>query len=234
MKCRLLVEGVDEVEVISHLMSFRGFKRFVERDQVPAHTVATLRHMNGRELHLFNARSRQAVLESISVTWKSPDWPHNLGAVVDWEYEIEGQTKPWPSVRARILKAIPEGTQGLPMEIDEPPEAGVLVSDDSGRRLGAWIMPDNRVKGALETLMLSHIKPGDLLLPRAKSAVDGIPKDERPFKHKIDKAYIHTWLAWQEEPGLRMGSAIRANYLDPESPGTLPFVRWIEALLDET
>jgi hypothetical protein len=43
---------------------------------------------------------------------------------------------------------------------------------------------------------------------------------------------IHTWLAWQKRPGIPMGLAITAHYLDASAPAAQLFVRWIRRLFD--
>ncbi len=53
---------------------------------------------------------------------------------------------------------------------------------------------------------------------RAKNCLDYIPVPQRHFFDvDVPKAYIHTWLAWQEEPGMQLGLAVTAEYLNIES-----------------
>jgi hypothetical protein len=44
------------------------------------------------------------------------------------------------------------------------------------------------------------------------------------------KARIHTWLAWQEEPGKPVGQAITARYLDANMPHVRQLLDWIREL----
>jgi hypothetical protein len=44
------------------------------------------------------------------------------------------------------------------------------------------------------------------------------------------KARIHTWLAWQENPGLPFGTAITARYFGADSQEALKFVNWFNLL----
>ncbi len=37
---------------------------------------------------------------------------------------------------------------------------------------------------------------------------------------------MHTWLAWQEEPGKPFGIALKAGYFDHQSPAADHFVDW--------
>ncbi|MGH2495980.1 MAG: DUF3226 domain-containing protein [Ktedonobacteraceae bacterium] len=46
------------------------------------------------------------------------------------------------------------------------------------------------------------------------------------------KARIHTWLAWQKEPGKPMGQAITARYLDADALHARQLIAWIRKLFD--
>jgi hypothetical protein len=60
-----------------------------------------------------------------------------------------------------------------------------------------------------------------------------VPEEERrfPVRH-VAKANIHTWLAWQEEPGKPIGQAITKKYLDAGAPHALKLIAWLRALYD--
>jgi hypothetical protein len=68
------------------------------------------------------------------------------------------------------------------------------------------VMPDNETGGRLEDFVSFMVPEGDKLWEHAGSAVDAIPDELRRFKpaHRA-KAHVHTWLAWQKEPGVRLG-----------------------------
>ncbi len=84
----------------------------------------------------------------------------------------------------------------------------------------------------LEDFVAGLIPENDPLWPRAAAAVDEIPNHERRFGGTGDaKAKIHTWLAWQEVPGVRMGSAVSQCYLVADSPLASRFVAWCRRLL---
>ncbi|GAC1468243.1 MAG: hypothetical protein PVS3B1_23760 [Ktedonobacteraceae bacterium] len=46
------------------------------------------------------------------------------------------------------------------------------------------------------------------------------------LKGDADNKRLHTWLAWQEEPGTPMGQAITKRYVDASSPHALPLISW--------
>lgn len=75
----------------------------------------------------------------------------------------------------------------------------------------------------------------DLLWPMVDEAVLKVKTLEE--KHRFrdvheSKAYIHTWLAWQKEPGKPMGQAITARYLDADALHARQLINWIRKLYD--
>ncbi len=71
----------------------------------------------------------------------------------------------------------------------------------------------------------------EALWVHAESAVDSIPADERRFPAvQTAKAKLHTFLAWQEEPGKPIGQAVTAKYLNPNAPQAAEFIQWLRAL----
>jgi hypothetical protein len=58
-----------------------------------------------------------------------------------------------------------------------------------------------------------------------------MPTDLRLFK-QLDqpKALIHTWLAWQSEPGRPFGVAIKAGFLEHARPEADVLVGWLQRL----
>ncbi|NJL55795.1 hypothetical protein HC928_11830 [bacterium] len=47
-----------------------------------------------------------------------------------------------------------------------------------------------------------------------------------------DKAYIYTWLAWQDPPGRQLHNAVMERILDPTHPKAQTFVSWFRQLYD--
>ena len=46
------------------------------------------------------------------------------------------------------------------------------------------------------------------------------------------KAKIHTFLAWQDEPGKPIGQAITARILNPDAEEAKAFIGWLNKLYD--
>jgi hypothetical protein len=151
-----------------------------------------------------------------------------LGVVVDANGDANAR---WSAV-ARIARA--EGYSGVP---DAPNAGGTIIPGfEALPRLGVWIMPDNGSPGALEDFVAMLVPDGDVLWDRAGGAVDSIPERDRLFPaSRRSKAHMHTWLAWQEQPGSPMGQAIGKGDLDAHAPAAQRFVAWLRRLMvDDT
>lgn len=92
-------------------------------------------------------------------------------------------------------------------------------------------MPDNTIPGMLEHFVGFLVPSNDKLWKVAEDILeDVITLDPRfPKQHKM-KAQIHTWLAWQEEPGKPLGQSITKRYFDPSAPHAQQFINWLREL----
>lgn len=203
-KRTLLVEGPDDEHVLKHLCGTRDVGLL---DNVTAYGGA------------------DQLLESFPVRLKLSEEGDIIGLVIDADADL---TSRWQAIRDRLILA---GYQIVPVE---PVAAGTILDPPSATllpRVGVWIMPDNQTKGILEDFLLFLVPPASWLFEHAKSSVAAIPADERRFSQLAEpKAIIHTWLAWQEEPGRPLGTAITARYLDPGLPGADVLVTWLKRL----
>ena len=92
-------------------------------------------------------------------------------------------------------------------------------------------MPDNQMKGILETFLRSLVPKPSPLFDYVETSVAAIPDSERRFKpRKEPKAIIHTWIAWQEEPGMPPGMAINTRFLDANVAEVDVLVSWLKRL----
>jgi hypothetical protein len=93
-------------------------------------------------------------------------------------------------------------------------------------------MPDNRFVGMLEDFLIQLLPAeSEALFDLAKRCVSDASSSGAPFKvtHRR-KAEIHTWLAWQDDPGRQLHEAVHHRLLDPRGPESQPFVKWFRAL----
>jgi hypothetical protein len=147
-----------------------------------------------------------------------------FGLVLDANGDAQAR---WESIR-RVLES--EGYVEVSKRLQT---GGMIISGTAHRpRFGAWVMPDNTSPGALEDFAARLVPPADALFQRAGEAIDAIPEEHRRFPHaRRAKAHIHTWLAWQEDPGSPMGQAIGKDDLDANAPAAQTFVAWLRRLM---
>lgn len=172
----LLVEGKDDRHVLHHL--------FLHHD-IPESSFA-IEENEGVE----------RLLESFPVQLKRSDL-ERLGVVLDANSDIAAR---WESLRNIAIKS---GYRNMPTL---PDSSGTIIKQQNKPVVGFWLMPENTVPGMLEDFVQFLVPPDDVLWSLANDCLQSIPKQEQRFleSHRI-KAHIHTWLAWQKDPGTPMG-----------------------------
>jgi len=202
----LLVEGNDDEHVFKAIF---GQHNLAHLDEIKEH---------GGYTNLIEALPLRLVESDVLV----------LGVVCDAD---ENPTHRWDSIRSRLEHA---GYMNVPVKLNPdglvitPPEATLLP------RFGIWVMPDNQIPGILEKFLELLVPPGDKLFKYTENCLNNIPADIRLFRDvDIPKAKIHTWLAWQEEPGKPLGQSITRKVLRAESPTCQQIVSWLKRLYFE-
>lgn len=95
-------------------------------------------------------------------------------------------------------------------------------------------MPDNKETGILEDFLRFLVPPDCELFKYANSVLAAIPPAEVRFSKLAEpKALLHTWLAWQKDPGRPLGQSITAKYLDAGVGEVDVFISWLERLFGE-
>jgi hypothetical protein len=204
LKKILLVEGVDDEHVLKHVCGNRGVPPL---DEVKNHGGV------------------DRLLDSFPVRLKASGDGAIVGVVIDADTDVASR---WRSLRDRLVGL---GYEGVP---DNPAPDGTIIDPPDKKllpRVGIWLMPDNQSKGILEDFLRFLVPEGARLFEHVKSSVAAIPEGERRFSQLAEpKAVIHTWLAWQEEPGKPLGTAITARYLDPDVAQVDVLVSWLNRL----
>lgn len=168
-----------------------------------------------------NKGSVSTVLKELTIELKSPTIKR-LGVVIDADDDLPQR---WQSIIDRLHNF---GYRNVPVT---PDISGTIIVEPGRPKLGIWLMPNNQLAGMVEHFAAFLIPQGDSLWPRAQRIVQEIPDDSRRFNHLI-KAQVHTWLAWQEDPGRPIGTAITNRYLDANAPYAQQFVSWLRRLFD--
>lgn len=199
----LLVEGKDDQHVIMHLCQNRGVPDF----------------------EIESTGSVDQLLDSFPVRLKASEDGDILGVLIDADTGVDTR---WQSLRGHLTR---NGYENVP---ENPAPGGAILEPPADKllpRVGIWIMPDNRTPGMLEDFLAFLVPPDSRLFEHVKSSIAAIPDGERRFpQHRETKAVIHTWLAWQEEPGKPLGQAITARYLDAGADHVDPLITWITRL----
>ncbi|MEW6348439.1 MAG: DUF3226 domain-containing protein [Thermodesulfobacteriota bacterium] len=149
--------------------------------------------------------------------------PKIIGAIVDADVDPKAR---WQSLRTALLES---DYRNLPLT---PTEGGTIIPGQGVLpSMGIWLMPNNRLAGILEDFLTFLISEGDVLLEKAVCCVERIPKEHRRFANDHrSKALLHTWLAWQEQPGTPLGLALTRRYLNADHALAMQFMHWLTTL----
>ena len=208
----LLVEGEEDKRVIPEFVEANG----VPWGDRPKDWIVEIRALGSVE-SLLNK-------EEISIQLKTSDTLKILGIILDAD---DVPVKRWQSMRNCLLERYPE----IPEEL---PATGLIHGNPGEIKVGVWMMPDNRERGMLETF-LQFLLPenGRELWDFSEQSCRKAKESGASFKDcHLDKAKIHTWLAWQNPPGRQLHNAITERILSPASPQAAVFMRWFKDLFE--
>ncbi|MGP0065521.1 MAG: DUF3226 domain-containing protein [Isosphaeraceae bacterium] len=197
----LVVEGPDDLHVISNLM---------------------MRHQFQPKFKVSNEEGYEKLISRISPRLKPGTDLERFGVIVDADADIQAR---WRQIKGTLERA---GYNDVP---DAPDPAGAIIHHEDLPRVGVWIMPDNTVPGMLEDYLCFLVPEGDILMERARRCVEEIPVEERRFiAAHFTKAWVHTWLAWQDDPGTPLGQAITKRYFESDGPQVQALLDWLTRL----
>ncbi|MCZ8064924.1 MAG: DUF3226 domain-containing protein [Microcystis sp.] len=205
---KLLVEGAEELRVIPQLMEANGVTW--NRGEEP--------------LNIINCDGVENLLKPkyISAQLKTPNGLTHLGIVIDADEEPDNR---WKSLYNACLPNIPNLPQNLPA-------AGLIITLESGLKFGVWMMPDNQSRGMLETF-LAYLVPDNNLWQYTQNKVIEAKQQGATYRdYHLDKANIHTYLAWQDPPGKQLHDAVKQRILNQSYPQSANFLRWLQELYE--
>ena len=125
----------------------------------------------------------------------------------------------------------------------KPPDAlnpsGTIIEspEPETARVGVWIMPDNSSAGMLETFLRYSIpQEAETLWQTAEKTASEIEtqfREDIRFKSvHLDKAKMHTYLAWRDPPGVPVGQAVVKGLLSHDSEAVHAFLQWLSDTLE--
>lgn len=165
------------------------------------------------------------LLKNLSVTIRATDPTHILGVVVDADTHAAGR---WQRIR-QILANL--GYKNLPNAF---PDGLIIPTNDILPRFGLWIMPDNQDSGVIENFIRQLIHEQDKLQPEIDTVLDLMRDKGLQLFANVHrpKAFIRTWLAWQESPEMSFGVAVSKKVLTTDAELCLRFVNWLTRLFN--
>ncbi len=148
-----------------------------------------------------------------------------IGFVVDVDLSCADR---WAEVSKCLVAA------GITPPASCPPDGFIGRMPGRSFDCGVWMMPDCVLDhGKLEHLLKTLVPAGDPLWPLAESSTEDAKSKGAKFrKLDLDKATMHCWLAWQEEPGVPFGRAVTSNYFGHDSAEAKAFLRWLKILFN--
>jgi len=199
----LLVEGKDDCHVVRGLLRSRKIER---------------------TFGIFACESYEGLLSRANALVLAPTELQTLGLVLD--ANLVGPAARWQAIRDKLKRHDYDFPRSLPTE------GAVVPGKSHTPRLGVWVMPDNHSKGSVEDFCLQLIDEKDLDVVREAVQL-GKDRKVAQFKrvHK-SKALVHTYLAWQDEPGKPMGQNIAGGRLPSDTPTAMSFVQWLARLFE--
>ena len=205
---QLLVEGNDDKCVISSLRKNLEIKESFEIE---------------------DCGGKDKLLEKLPTLLKGSGNLNTIGVVLDADSDLN---KRWNEVRKILIKS--GKYNNVPENCDK---AGTIIEpiEEDDIKIGVWLMPDNNSNGMLEDFISFLIPKDDKLLPKVEQVLSEI-EEEKLNKYKQihkSKAKIHTWLAWQEDPGTPMGLAITKKYLSTTPVICNDFINWLKKLFNK-
>lgn len=200
-KNTLLVEGPDDQHVLFSLFNYY---------QLPDKSI-DVRPQTGID----------GVLTTLEAALAGGSSSNIIGVLVDADVSPLDR---WQAIRDRLIRT---NYQNVPNSLDL---AGTVITQNGKPTVGIWVMPDNTLPGMLENFVSTLIpnRDSDPLWQLAKNcvqeAINISPEIPKP------KAHIHTYLAWQKDPGTPLGLAITKQYFDANAQSAQQFIDWVRRL----
>ena len=215
----LRVEGGDDLHALLHLLIRSGIDYEQEQQQWPA-WLPRIEEVKG---------GKTVVLDNVERLVRASS-NKRIGFVLDADNSVQ---ETWSAVRSRLLQV------GVDLPPTLPTQGFVGESSEYRARVGVWLMPDNEQEGehgegTLERFLETLVSDADPLLPYAREATRQAKAEHGAKYGDVDvrKAELHAWLAWQEEPGLPYGTAIKARYFRHDTPVATRFVAWFRRVFE--
>lgn len=173
---------------------------------------------------IYQCGSDVGVLKRLNALIVRPNPPQVIGVMLDADKpSLKGR---WDSIKSKLKNNHHSYVISTSPDVD-----GTIVDSIADKpRLGFWLMPNNQDSGMLEDFCAELAEPISLLFAR-ECVEQAYGSNVTTFKevHR-SKAVIHTYLAWQDEPGYPLGKAITSKALRPHTDVAVRFTNWLTRL----
>lgn len=198
-RLRLMVEGKDDQYSIIGLLEHHGIDWDAGGPGIP---------------YVEDCGGVSNLLDAIGIASRNLD---RLGVVLDADHDLTGR---WQQATDRLRR------EGIEFSQRPDPRGAVVVRQD-GKRVGIWLMPDNRLPGKLEDFLATLVPPDDATWVHAQAATEAARALGAPLAEAdLPKGVLHAWLAWREQPGIPFGTALTSRVLRPDATTAENFVAW--------
>ncbi len=210
----LYVEGDDDKQVFLHLLNYYNITHSEKRGIFIS---------NNEKFEIKNNEGIDALLENLNVALKGNLASNRYGVVVDADGSLEDIWLPLKELLQRRGYDVPRS----------PHPSGTVLKQEGHPIVGIWIMPDNTSSGMIEDFICFLGPQKDKLWPIAEEVLQKVMDTQCNFiKPYRSKARLHTWLAWQEEPGRPMGLAITKRYVDAKANHAVELIGWFRRVFE--
>ena len=171
---------------------------------------------------LYECGSDDRAIRRMNALLQKENPPKIIGLVIDADRpDLAGR---WTSIRSKLSNH-PYVLPTVPL-----PDGTILEANDAGSRLGFWLMPNNQVDGMLEDFCRDMIDVSAVgTVEQCLHIAEASGHTSFKSVHR-SKAFVHTYLAWQDEPGKPLGQAITAQALQGNTDTAQRFVKWLTDL----
>jgi hypothetical protein len=192
------------------------------------HVISALCEMHSvpepKDSGFYYCGSDKQVLQRMSALINGPEPIKIIGVILD--ADAPNLQSKWASLKHKLGR----NDYQLP---EFPEKNGTIVNLEGMPRIGIWLMPDNNVDGMLEDFC-RRLVDDDAIEFASDCVEQAKDKGITTFKdNHYSKAVIHTFLAWQAEPGMPLGQAITAKALDGHNPLARNFSDFLKRLFED-
>ena len=214
----LIVEGAKDRNFLNHVLISHGFSRSPIADH-DHFIIGRSGEPDELAIEIVVAGGFNKISGKLKTVFRPDDYD-GIAIVADMD-QIEDNR--WESLRGSLTR---HGFKQLPARL---PTDGLVLAGDGNPSLAIWLMPDNLSAGLLESFACRLVSPEDRAWLHATTTVADLPEGTGTFSRErdLEKAQIHTWLAWQDEPGCPLGTAVAKHYLRTDHGSVALLCDWV-------